>query len=421
MGRRGREAGLLLIPMAFVGCGLAILSVGDEGSGFGAAQLGAFVAATIAAHIWLSWRFRSSDQLLVPIVLCLAAVGVVMVTRLEPEFGQRQVAWIGLGVAAMLATPSLLPSLSWLRSIRYSCAVLGLVLVLLTFLFGADPGASGARLWLGVSGVYFQPSEILKLLLVIFFASYLDDYREVLSLGALRLGPLRLPPLPYLAPLVTMLTLAILVLIFQRDLGPSLLFFGVFVAMLYVATARLGYVAGGLVFFGLGLLITFRLFDHFQTRVNIWLDPWADPQGSGHQIIQGLIGLASGGLLGAGLAEGYPEYVPAVHTDLIIAAIGEELGLLGSVAVVMLFVLLVYRGFSIAVEARDSFASLLATGLTSVLALQALVILMGSLKLTPLTGVTLPFVSYGGSSLLVNFIMIGLLLAVSNQRSGSRV
>jgi cell division protein FtsW (lipid II flippase) len=252
----------------------------------------------------------------------------------------------------------------------------------------------------------------------LFFASYLDDYRELLTYAGPRLGPLTLPPLPYLTPLVLMLVLSLLVLILQRDLGAALLFFGIVLAMLYVASSRASYVLFGIGMFALGAALMYRLFEHVRLRVEIWLDPWAAAATGGYQLVQALSALAAGGLFGAGLSFGYPEYVPAVHTDFIIAAIGEELGLAGSLGVVALYMLLIHRGFSVALQSRDPFATLLAAGLTSAVALQSLVILGGTLKLMPLTGVTLPLLSYGGSSILTNFVILGLLLAVSAERRG---
>lgn len=412
---RGTELGLLLFPTAFVLLGLAALTLarGDELAPRHLGAGAAFAACLLAAHVWLARRCATADQLLLPIVAVVCAVGQVAVSRLEPDLAVRQSLWVGIGLAAMVATLVLLPGVAWLRQYRYIWASLGILLVVSTFVLGVDPNNSGARLWLGFGGVYFQPSEILKVLLVVFFASYLDDYRELLAYAGPRVGPLTLPPLPYLAPLGGMALLSLLVLLLQRDLGAGLLFFGVFLAMLYVASGRASYVLLGLALFAVGAMVLYRLFSHVRLRVDVWLDPWSTAATSGYQLVQALTALAAGGLFGAGLTYGYPEYVPAVHTDFIIAAIGEEMGLAGSLAVVALYMLLVHRGFKIAVETRDTFGTLLAAGLTSVIGIQSLVILGGTLKLMPLTGVTLPLLSYGGSSILANFIIVGLLLAVS--------
>jgi cell division protein FtsW (lipid II flippase) len=345
----------------------------------------------------------------------LCALSLVMMARLVPALLWRQALWIGVGALVFVGVSVLVPSVGWLRQYRYTAAGLGLLFVLSTFVFGVDPNGSGASLWLGAGGVYFQPSEILKILLVIFFAAYLDDYRELLSLAGPRIGPLRLPPLPYLTPLSLMVALALLMVVLQHDLGAALLLFGLFLAMLYVASGRPLYVVLGLTLFGAGGLLLYRVLSIVQLRVQLWLNPWPTASSTGYQIIQGLTALAAGGLVGSGLTFGYPLYVPAVHTDFMIAAIGEELGLAGSLAVVAVYALIVHRGLRIAIITRDTFGSLLAAGLTAVLAIQAFVILAGSIKLMPLTGVTLPLLSYGGSSVLANFVLLALLLAVSGE------
>ena len=412
---RGTELGMLVFPTALLLIGLASLTLA-QGREVAPRNLTAgftFAAFLLLTHAWLSWRYPYGDQLLLPIAASICAIGQLVVTRLDPDLAVRQSLWVGLGFAAMGATLLFLPSIAWLNHYRYIWAALGLMLVLSTFALGVDPNNSGARLWLGFGGILFQPSEILKILLVIFFASYLDDYRELLAYGGPRFGPISLPPLPYLTPLLMMVLISLMVLLLQRDLGAALLFFGIFLAMLYVASGRGSYVLIGVTLFAVGASVMYRLFSHVRVRVDTWLDPWSTASTTGYQLVQALTALAAGGLFGSGLTFGYPEFVPAVHTDFIIVAIGEELGLAGTIAVVALYMLLVYRGFKIAMDSRDSFATLLATGLTAVIGIQSLVILGGTLKLMPLTGVTLPLLSYGGSSIVANFIIIGLLLAIS--------
>jgi cell division protein FtsW (lipid II flippase) len=292
---------------------------------------------------------------------------------------------------------------------------------LATLVFGIDPNGSGARLWFSVGGVSIQPTEVVKMLLVIFLAAYLEEYRELLAMAGRKIGPFWLPPIPYLAPLLVMAGLALAVLVVQRDLGPALLFTGTLLTMLYVASGRLSYVLIGGLLLLLGGFVADRVFDHVHTRMVIWLDPWQYRDEGGFQIVQALYALGSGGILGEGLGFGSPRYIPAVHTDFVIAAIGEELGLLGTMAVVGLFVALAARGFRMALRARSGFNLLLAAGLTTVMALQALIILAGALKLIPLTGITLPFVSYGGSSVLANFLLIGLLLLISHEEESRPV
>jgi cell division protein FtsW (lipid II flippase) len=418
------ELGLLGFPAVFLLIGFTLLGLvasgaeGPFGSGSSWRTAILFSVLMYGLHFFLVWRWPSADQLLLPLVAVLSAIGLLMVTRLAPSVASRQTMWIGVGALALLAPLLLLPRVDWLARYKYTSAALGGGLVLVTFVLGVDPNGSGARLWLGAGGVYFQPSEVFKVLLVIFLASYLAERRELLALAGRRLGPIHLPPPPYWLPLVVVWLLSLGLLVVQRDLGAALLFFGIFLALVYAATARLDYLIGGLGLFAVGAALAYQLFGHVRDRVAIWLDPWPQAQDRAYQVVQGLIALGAGGILGAGLGWGYPEYIPAVHTDFVIAAIGEELGLLGTLAVLALYLLLVYRGFRIALRAPDAFHQLLAAGLSTVLGLQALIILGGTTRVMPLTGITLPFISYGGSSLLVNFGMIGLLLRISAEARG---
>jgi cell division protein FtsW (lipid II flippase) len=257
--------------------------------------------------------------------------------------------------------------------------------------------------------------ELLKVLLVVYLATYLDEHRDLLGRGAYRLGALRLPPLPYLLPIGLMWGLTIALIVVQKDLGAALLFFTIFLAMLYLVTGHAGYVAAGLVAFALGSAALYPLFGHVRARVDAWRDPWADPLGAGYQLVQALYALASGGPLGAGLGRGDPTMVPESHTDFVFTAIGEELGLVGAAGLLLCYALFAVQGLRVALRARDGFQQLLAAGLTSAIAAQALIITAGTTNLIPLTGITLPFVSYGGSSTLVNFAMVGILLRVSAQ------
>jgi cell division protein FtsW (lipid II flippase) len=293
--------------------------------------------------------------------------------------------------------------------------LLGFGLVGLTLIAGIDPNGSGARLWLGFNGQYFQPSEILKVVLVIFLAAFLDDRREMISASIFRLGPFRLPSLSHLGPLILMWVLCVLLLVVQRDLGATFLIFGLFLALLYVATSRLLYILGGLGAFVVAAYFATRFVSHVQHRVTIWLNPWADPQGTGYQVIQALIAFATGGLFGVGWGYGHPESIPAATTDFPLAVIGEQAGLAVTMGIVAVYLLFSLRGLRIAATAINGFQQLLAVGLTATIALQALIIAGGNLRLIPLTGITLPFISQGGSSLLANFIVLGLLLRISNE------
>ena len=391
-----------------------------------------FIGLLYAAHVWLNITRPRADQVLLPLVATIMTLGMVMVFRLEPVLAARsrdfqgistkQVIWIALGVLALLLTVTMVRDLNLLRRYKYTFALLGIGLVAATLVFGTDAGSgTGVRLWFNFGFFQFQPSELLKVLLVIFLAGYLDDKRELLA-SPYRLGPLKLPPLPYLAPMLLLWALALVLFVVQKDLGSALLFFGIFLAMLDVASGRPLYVVGGLAAFFAAAYVLNAFFGsqfrHIQERVSIWLNPWPAGQQEGYQIVQSLYALASGGVLGTGIGLGSPSYIPAVHTDMVISAIGEEVGLAGTLAVVGLFLLLVHRGYHIALAARSGYEQLLAVGLTTVLGLQSLIIIGGAIKLIPLTGITLPFISYGGSSLITNFVIVGLLLCIS--ASGSR-
>jgi cell division protein FtsW len=407
---------LLVFPVALLAIGLVLLAlvrkqVVDWQTLTGA---GLFAAGLLGAVLWVRWRWRFADPFLLPIAATLAALGQLMTSRLEPSLGPRQGIWILIGLGA-LTLVGLLPSIGWLRRYRYTWATLAILLEVMTLVFGKDPNGGGAALWFVVGPVSIQPTEGVKVLLVIFLAAYLEEYRELLRMAGRRIGRLHLPPLPYLAPILVMVGVSLVLFWLQKDLGPALLFSTVLLAMLYVATGRASYVVAGLVLLVLSEALASRVFDHVHTRMVIWLDPWSLRDTLGYQPVQALYAFASGGVFGTGLDMGSPRYIPAVHTDFVIAAIGEELGLAGTLAVVSLFVLLVLRGFLITLSARQEFSALLAAGLTSVLALQALIILAGTLQLIPLTGITLPFVSYGGSSVVTNFLIVGLLLRVSHE------
>jgi cell division protein FtsW len=417
--RAARAPSLLFFPVAILTTGLVLLAVVRRQAVEWQTLTGAglFAVALILAAVWARWRVPRADPYLLPIAATLAAVGQVMTSRLEPALGPRQGTWVLIGLAAMTLV-SLLPSIEWLRTYRYTCATLAILLQILTLVFGQDPNGSGAALWFVIGPVSVQPMEGVKLLLVVFLAAYLEDYRELLTVSGKRIGRIQLPPLPYLAPILVMIGAALMLFWLQKDLGPALLFSAVLLAMLYVASGRFSFVALGLALLVLGFALADRFFSHVHTRVLIWLDPWSNRETIGYQLVQALYALASGGVFGSGLDMGSPRFIPAVHTDFVIAAIGEELGLAGTLAVVCLFVLLVQRGFTVALGARTGFSALLASGLAAVLGLQALIILAGTLELIPLTGITLPFVSYGGSSVVANFVIVGLLLRISHESAG---
>ncbi|MFN0072167.1 MAG: FtsW/RodA/SpoVE family cell cycle protein [Chloroflexota bacterium] len=369
----------------------------------------------LAAHLWLVVRHSQADHVLLAITLALGAIGLVTVDRLREDLGLRQALWLCLGLLGIISGTGLATHREILLRYRYSIGALGLVLTAATLVFGVDPNGSGARLWFSFGGISLQPVELLKVLLVIWLAGYLHEHGEVLRHASSRLGPLRAPPLAYLIPLGIVFGLTELLLVIQRDLGAGLLISVVFVLMIYMATGRLSLLLVGLtLLIGAGWLAA-SLFSHVALRVDIWLDPWRQSDAGGYQIVQGLIALAHGGILGTGLSLGFPSFVPAVHTDFSIVAIGEELGLAGGLAVIGLYALLLHRGIHIALSLDDDYDQLLAAGLTCTIAVQTILILAGVLKLLPLTGITLPWVSYGGSSILANSLIVGILLGLARQ------
>ena len=420
----------LLITACLVlltGLGTLILGAGGVVRWLDLAIAGAFAGLFLALSLALALRGWGEDQLLLPLTALLAAIGLVMTRRLEPDLIARygavysgialkQVVWV-LGGTLVLAGVSFVPwRLRWLKHYRYSWLLLGLLLVVLTALFGVE--RNGARLWLDLGAFQFQPVELLKILLVVYLATYLDERRNLIGTHYY-LGGLRLPPLPYLLPLLLMWGLTIGLIIVQKDLGAALLFLAIFLAMLYLVSGRSSYVVSGLVAFALGAAAIYALathmplFSHVQARVDAWRDPWADPRGYGYQMVQALYALASGGWAGTGLGLGDPTTVPESHTDFVFTAIGEELGLVGTLGLLVCYTLFALRGYQITQRTRDGFQQLLAAGLTTAISVQALIITAGTTNLIPLTGITLPFVSYGGSSTLVNFAMVGILLRIS--------
>ncbi|MGF1506905.1 MAG: FtsW/RodA/SpoVE family cell cycle protein [Anaerolineae bacterium] len=368
-----------------------------------------WAAVVTAAHLVLNRSLPHRDPFVLPVVALLGGWGITLVARLAPAFADRQVIWFAVGMAACL-TVSLLPAnLRVLWRYRYTWLMIGLVLLGATILFGVNPTGNvfAPQRWLGFGDVFFQPSELLKLLLVIFLASYLTDHR----------APIRERPfsMAALGPLLLMWGLCVVLLVWQRDLGAASLFFMVFLAMLYASTGHSAYVL-----LGIGLLLAagvvgYQLFDVVQLRIDTWWNPWPEADNRAFQIVQSLLAVASGGVFGSGVGLGSPTFIPVVHSDFVFAAVAEEWGLIGSVGIVALFAFLVMRALHIATENEPRpFHALTASGIGVTLGIQALLIMGGVLKIVPLTGVTLPFVSYGGSSMLSSFLMVGLLLRISD-------
>jgi cell division protein FtsW (lipid II flippase) len=322
--------------------------------------------------------------------------------------------WTVIGVVAFIALLAVVRDHTRLTRYAYTCAAAGLLLLMLPAVPGVGATINGARLWIRVGPMTVQPSEVAKVLLMVFFAAFLVAKRDVLSLASRRVVGLDLPRARDLGPVLAAWGFSILVLVRENDLGSSLLFFGIFVGMLYIATERTSWLLIGLAMFLGSSFAAYHVFAHVQARVDTWLNPFAYSSGNGYQLVQGFFGMGTGGIFGTGLGEGSPGTVPYAKTDFIVAAIGEELGLVGVMAVLMLFLIVVARGLRAAVGCRDSFGKLLAGGLAFSLALQVFVIVGGVTGLIPLTGVTLPFLSYGGSSVVTNYVLVALLLRVSD-------
>lgn len=406
--RRRTELGLVLLAGLFTAAALTLASLGKIGEpppgilGFGAAVL----ALLVLAHLAVRRLAPHADPVILPMALLLNGLGYVMIARLDERLAGLQAVWSAVGIAAFAGTLVVVRRVRDLERYRYTFLVVGLGLLLLPLVPGVGRNINGARIWIRLGPVGFQPGELAKIVLALFFASYLVERRELLA-ERLRLR--------ILLPVLMAWGVSILIMVAEKDLGSSLLFFGFFVGMVWVATNQWLYVAAGTVMFAAGASVAYKLFGHVRTRVQIWLDPWADAQNKGYQIVQAMFAFGSGGTLGAGLALGSPQRIPAASTDFIFAAIGEELGLVGTTAVLLGFLLLIGSGLRVAVLCTNPFEKLLATGLTLIVGFQTFIIVGGVTRLVPLTGITLPFVSYGGSSLVANYILVALLLRISDE------
>ena len=370
------------------------------------------VACWIATLLIATRLYPKGDRTLLCLSWFLCAVGLIFVYRLKPELFIMQALWVVTGGIAFLAAALVSAKIDRLFRYKYLIALCGIILLAIALVFGVEIG--GSRNWVIIGPIRFEPFEFARLLMVIFLAAYLDERRILFAAPDWKLGIVRLPDKRILAPLVVIWGAAMLVLIFQKDLGAALLFFATAVLLMYIGTGRLIYIGGGaLVFFG-GSIVCYLLYWHVRVRVDIWLNPWLDPDGRAFQIVQSLFALAAGGLWGTGIGLGHPSLIPEVHTDFIFAAIGEELGLLGALAVLLAYCLLIARAFRIAMLSQNNFLSLLSAGLACFFALQVFLIIGGVTKFFPLTGVTMPFVSYGGSSMVSTSIILGILFAISD-------
>lgn len=410
---RNVELVLLLAAGGFVVLALRALErAGAELPANDSRIVAQFMVVGLAGHLGL--RLAAPRALPQPFAcaMVLAAVGLAFATRLVPELAQDQANWITLGVIVMVAAAALGRWHRRLRAWKYTAAFAAIVLLGATGLFGTT--INGARLWVTIAGQQVQTTELIKVLVVVFLAGYLADAGPVLSAPRLRFGTRDYPTLPYLLPLLVTLIAAIGALALLRDLGSVALLILLAVAMLYVATGRARFVIGGVGLLAATALFGYLAFDHAEARIDAWLHPYDTLETTGFQTVQAAYAFEAGGVTGEGLGLGSPDVIPAVATDYVFAAIGEELGLMGAAGVVLVYVLLVLSGLKIAVGTQDNFSRLLAACVALLIGIQAAVIIAGNLRLIPTTGITLPFVSYGGSSLVVNFALVGLLLGVSS-------
>lgn len=376
-----------------------------------------WVGCAVVGHRLLNRYLPDRDHLLYPIVLFLSGWGLVIISRLAPRFAHRQTLWLIISVSALTAIAALPHPLRWLRQYRYLWLVCGLVLLVSTIILGSNPsGQEGApQLWLGLAGVYFQPSEALKVILVAFLASYLAEQYPSLRATELARGSRLMSLSPrVVGPILLMWGLSVVILIWQRDLGTAVLFFVVFLMLLYIASGYLPILISGMGLVLIAGYVAYELFGVVQLRVDIWINPWPEADTRAYQIVQSLQAFAAGGVFGEGVGQGLPVFIPVVHSDFIFAALAEEWGLLGVFVVTVSIGTLVVRGCRTALlRQRQPFYALMAAGLSTLIGVQSMMIMGGVIRLLPLTGVTLPFISYGGSSLLASYVMIGLLLRLS--------
>ncbi|MBM4420128.1 MAG: FtsW/RodA/SpoVE family cell cycle protein [Chloroflexi bacterium] len=420
---RGRELVLLLWAFAIAAAGSLAVTGARTGT-FAPSALAvptSLLAVALALHAVLIVRRSRGDQVLLPLAVALAGIGLVLVDRLAPSLLLQQVTWVVVGAGAFVAVLLVPRELGTLARFKYLWALFGFALLFTPLLPVVGQEVNGARIWIRLGPASFSPWEAVKLILVVFFAAYLEEFREVIARPR-RIGPLPVPPVAYLAPIFGAWAVAMLTMVAGRDLGATLLFFGIFLAMLWLATGEAAYVVYGAILLFAGALVAVEVFPHVAARVEVWQRPFAEDLrfGASYQLVQGLFALGAGGVLGAGFGSGLPERIPIVWSDFVFDAFAEETGFAGALALLGLVLLLVYRGLAIALRAPTPFLQLMAGGLSFAVALQTLVIVGGNAALIPLTGLTLPFVAYGGSSLVTNFALVGLLVRISDRGTGGR-
>lgn len=420
MTRRGIELLLLCIAAPLVIVLFAML-VTTGGAALSFTTLGVPIGifcAFIIAHLAIRKLAPNADPALLPISFALSGIGIAFITRLAPDLAVRQLMWLYLGIAVMVLILLIVRNLDKLSHYKYTIMIAGVLLLLSPLVPGIGQEIYGSRIWLSIAGFSVQPGELAKILIVLFLAGYLAQNREMLSVFTWKVGPVHLPSLQTLLPLLFMWALAFVIVVFEKDLGSALVFFFVFLVMLYVATGKKFYVIAGLALAAIGAVVLWAFFSHVQVRVDTWLDPFADAADTGYQLVQTIFSLADGGLFGVGIGRGLADMIPVVESDFIFAAIGEETGLLGGAGMLLLYLCFAIRGIVTAARAKSDVSSFAATGLTSIIVLQAFIIVGGVTRLIPLTGITLPFVSQGGTAMLAGFIIVGLLLRAGDEGTG---
>jgi peptidoglycan glycosyltransferase len=420
--RRNTELGLIVLG-TLVTVGAYLLASLAENASIPAdigPFLGIVLGLQLAAHLAIRKLAPDADGTLVPLAGLLNGIGYVFIVRLDearvhPQgLAGLQAGWAAVGMMAFVGTLLLIRRVRDLERYRWTIGMAGLVLLLLPLVPGVGRTINGAKIWVGIGPVSFQPGEFAKILLALFFASYLVEKRELLAVSSFRVGPIALPDPKHLGPVLLAWGVSLVVMVSEKDLGSSLLFFALFVALLWVSTERATYLVVGLALFGMGAVFAHSQFSHVQQRVDIWLDPWEDPKDSGFQIVESEFAFSAGGVTGTGIGLGSPGRIPYAETDFIFAAVGEELGLVGATGILVAYLLMIGAGLRIALRTPIPFERLLATGLTVLLGVQSFIIIAGVIRVLPLTGVTLPFVSYGGSSLIANYVLLALLLRISD-------
>lgn len=420
MTRRNLELALLVIGAPVVILLFAMLAL-NQGESISVNSLGVplgIFGAFLVSHLAVRRFAPEADPAILPIVFVLAGIGICFVTRLAPDLAVNQVAWLFVGVGAMVGVLALSRNIEKVANYKYTFMLLGIALLLSPMIPGLGQEILGSRIWLHIGSFSFQPGEVAKIAIVLFLAGYLSTNREMLSVFTMKVGPLHVPDLRTLLPMLVMWVVALLVVVFEKDLGSALVFFFVFLAMLYAATGKKTYLVVGIGLIAVGFLGAWGTFSHVQTRVANWLDPFADAQGAGYQMVQALYSIVDGDIFGRGIGNGLAVQIPVVESDFIFASIAEETGLLGASGVLLLYVSLAIRGYVTASRAKSDFSSFMCVGLTTIIVLQAFIIVGGVTGLIPLTGLTLPFISQGGSSLLASFISVGFLLRCGDEATG---